>query len=403
MNILFLSTRLPYPPKNGHFQRTYNVIRHLSRIHNVYLIAFYSKGLTKQQKQEYLTEMEKVCSECHAFSIPAEYSRIPLAGLFLKSFISRKPLIAHKYSLRVADNCIRKILERVAIDFVHYDLLPLAEYRDNLKNLPDLMTEHNVEYLRYSRWIDKERNPITRYYINSQHKKLKAYELDTVASFGKCVVVSEYDKSVLQHQAPNTDFCVVPNGTDEEYFKPMAVDMKPNTLVWVGGMSQWPNRDAIKYFVQEIFPLICNHVPDSIFHLIGKDPVPALKATPLKKKIKVHGFVDDARPIVGFSLVYVAPIRIGSGTKLKILDAMAMGKCVVTTSIGIEGIEADHGKEVFICNTPRDFANTIITLFGDIELVRHIGENARKVILEKYAWSTIFNKMDKLYEGGSKN
>jgi len=398
MNILFLSTRLPYPPNNGHFQRTFNVLKHLSRKHNIYLVSFFSKGLNKDTREHYNSEMKKYCKECHTFPIPFENSKLTFLYILMKTMLTNKPLIAYKYFVNEAIDCINDIKSRNHIDFVHYDMLPMAEYMKLMPAINSLLTEHNVEYLRYLRWVEKEKNYIKKMYINKQYKDLKNYEIDTLKKFKTCVVMSEYDKNILQEFSINTSFKVIPNGTDTDYFKPEKSDIKKDSLIWVGGMFQWPNIDAVEYFVNEIFPHIAANNKDVIFNVVGADPIKVLYKSKYAKNIRVHGFVDDIRPLVAESNVYVAPIRIGSGTKLKILDAMSMGKCVVTTSVGLEGIEANVGSDVFVCDTAKEYAKMVLELLSDNKLVQRTGENARKFILNNYSWEKIFSKMDCLYE-----
>jgi glycosyltransferase involved in cell wall biosynthesis len=261
-----------------------------------------------------------------------------------------------------------------------------------------LLTEHNVEYMRYLRWIEKEKNYIKKLYISKQYKDLKNYEINTLKDFKTCVVMSEFDKSILEAYTTNTTFKVIPNGTDTDYFKPIKSTLARNSLIWVGGMFQWPNIDAVEYFVNEIFPLIITENPDVIFNVVGADPIKILYKSKYSNNIRVHGFVDDIRPLVAASNIYVAPIRIGSGTKLKILDAMSMGKCIVTTSVGLEGIDANIGSDIFVCDTQAEFARVVLKLLSDTNLVMKTGENARRFIVNKYSWKKIFEEMDSLYE-----
>lgn len=398
MNILFLSTRLPYPPNNGHFQRTFNIISHLSKKHDIYLVSFYLKDQSEKIRKTYNDEMEKICKECHTFFIPLEKSKIKLLLTLIKTILFRKPLIGYKYYSNEVVHCINSIKNRIAIDFVHYDMLPMAEYKYLVSDINCLLTEHNVEYLRYLRWIEKEKNIIKKIYIKKQYEDLKQYETNTIKKFKTCVVMSKYDQSILEKYATNTTFKIIPNGTDTEYFKPEISRHDVKSLIWVGGMIQWPNIDAVEYFVTEVFPLIIAKDPDIIFNVVGADPIKILYKSKYANNIRVHGFVDDIRPIVSASNIYVAPIRIGSGTKLKILDAMAMGKCVVTTSVGLEGIDANVGSDIFVCDTPNEFAKMVLKLLSDTELVRKTGENARNLIMNRYSWDRIFADMDSLYE-----
>jgi glycosyltransferase involved in cell wall biosynthesis len=398
VNILFLSTRLTYPPFGGHFQRTFNIVKHLSKTHNVFYVSFYKKNLSDTQKYEYRSEMAKYCKECYSFDIPLEKSKICLILTVVRSIFSQKPFIAFKYKTVEMEQCITDILKNNTIDYVHYDMLPLAEYIPITTGIKNVLTEHNIEYYRYMRWIPYERNIPKKLYIMHQYKNLKKYEEETVDKFGKCIVMSEYDKKILAATAQSTSFYVIPNGTDTQYFKPLPEHEESDTVVWAGGMSMWPNRDAVTYFMDEIFPLILKEKPGVKFHVIGNEPPRILFDSKYKSNVIAYGFVEDIRPIIAKAAVYVAPIRIGSGTKLKILDAMAMGKAIVTTSVGAEGIEVQNNRELSICDTPNDFATRVLMLLGNQSLAREFSRKARKTAEDVYEWDKILMRLDKVYE-----
>lgn len=398
MNILFLSTRLTYPPVGGHFQRTFNLIKAISKSHDVYFVSFSQKNLSKAKEYEYVEAMKKYCRDCVVVDLPMERSGLIFLFTFFKSLFSGKPLIAYKYYCSSFAHKISEILLKIPIDFVHFDMLPLVEYRSLIKqNTHCILTEHNVEYLRYQRWFPIEKDLLKKLYIKFQCKNLKRYEIESIKKFEHCITVSPSDKNVLLKQLPNHSFIVIPNGTDLEYFRPSVSFPKPNTLVWVGGMTMWPNRDAIVYFLEEILPLLLKRKPNIEFRIIGNRPPSVLQKYSKKGIVKVFGFVDDIRPIVNDSMVYIAPLRIGSGTKLKILDAMAMGKAIVTTSIGAEGIDVQHGKDIMIGDTPESFTDNIITLLEDRELNRDIGLAARKTVETLYGWDKIGSELLNFY------
>jgi len=396
MNLLFLSTRLNYPPVGGHSQRTFNIIRYLSDRHNIFYVAFNRKNASDEENRRYRQEMLKYCCECHTFDISSEHSKIIFFANLFRSLLTSKPFISYKYKTSQFSDCIKDIISRNRIDYIHFDMLPLTEYKKIAGSRAAILTEHNVEYLRYFRWLPYEKNSLMKIFICLQYLKLKKYEHKRIKEFEKCIVMSENDKKILSEANNTTSFIVIPNGTDTNYFRPEAKS-RLNGLVWAGGMTMWPNKDAVTYFTDEIFPLILKKRPETVFNVIGKSPAPALKKSPHSKNIITHGFVEDIRPIVANAAVYVAPIRIGSGTKLKILDAMAMAKAVVTTSIGAEGINVTDGRNIFICDEPEIFAARTVQLLNDRKLNKKLSENARKFVEENYSWEVILPKMESVY------
>jgi glycosyltransferase involved in cell wall biosynthesis len=191
---------------------------------------------------------------------------------------------------------------------------------------------------------------------------------------------------------------IVPNGVDTEFFKPLDEPTEENSLVFVGGMTWYPNLDAMQYFTREIWHLIKAEVPDLTMNLIGRKPQQnILEFAEQEPGFRPLGFQDDVRPHVHKSAVYVVPIRVGGGTRLKILDAMAMGKAIVSTSIGCEGIDVTDGVDIVIADSARDFATKTIQLLRDRTMRDEIGRNARKKAIERYSWTTIYPELDYVY------
>lgn len=286
------------------------------------------------------------------------------------------------------------------IDFVHVDILPLAIYYYEFKHLPKVLVNHNVESLRLYRWMKIEKNIFKKLYLYIQYLKLARFEKTMCPKFDRCVVVSEDDRQVLKKLCAFDNFVLLPNGVDIHYYQAQeAGKMIDHRLIWVGGMRFAYNADAVDYFLEEIFPLIQVRIPEVKVSFIGNFPTPKLlKWARNNKSVIVHGYIDDIRPYMQEATVFIAPIRIGSGTKLKVLNAMAMEKAVITTTVGAEGIKATPGEDLLIADSPLEFAEKTVFLLQHPEIVRKIGKNARKVIEEYYDWEVIGKKMHELYE-----
>jgi len=397
MNILFLSTRSPYPLISGHSLRTYHILKGAAQKHTVTLVTFVQLP-EHELKQENLEHLRSFCKAVHPFKIPVDFSRLKFAAGLFMNFFSSKPFVAQKYDAPEVREKIREILKTENIDLVHVDMLPLSVYINEFKGLPRILVNHNVESIRLYRWFQTESNPLKKAYLGMQYPKLKAFEKSAMEKFDCCVVVSEKDKYLLREMGVKNNLAVVPNGTDTTFFKPMGRNKIDNSVLWLGHMDVHTNRDAVLYFWREIFPLLQKQYPQVRMVFVGSSPPKEIADASRKNgNIKVTGFVDDVRPYMDEAAVLVVPLRIGSGTRLKILDAMAMGKAIVSTSVGCEGLQVADGENMLIADDPAAFTHKVIKLLHDDNLRFTLGKNARKVA-ENYDWASIMDKQDWIYQ-----
>lgn len=395
MNILFLSTENPYPPDHGHHIRTLNILEGLAKNNEIFFIGF------AQDKNElqHLGYLEKLCKVVFISCINQGILKWRYYLNLMLNLFSPYPYTVQRYLMRSVKTEITKIISEHKIDLVHVDMLHLASYHNVLKEIPKILVNHNVESLRMQRWMKVEKNMLIKFYLYLQYLKLKNFERRMCAIFDHCIVVSDADREILYDITRVDNFFVIPNGVDTEYFKPGELEYDPHSLVWVGGMEGPYNRDAVIFFIEEIFPLIESNFPTVTVTFVGASPPPKLiKKANENPKIKVIGYVNDVRPYVDKAAIFIAPIRSGSGTKIKILNALSQEKAVVTTAIGAEGIEVNANQDIMIANSPQEFADAIIHLFKNQSKIRELGKNARKIIEKKYSWETINEKVDQLYD-----
>ncbi|MGA2467075.1 MAG: glycosyltransferase [Thermodesulfobacteriota bacterium] len=293
---------------------------------------------------------------------------------------------------------IREIIKTEHIDLVHVDMLPLTVYINEFEHLPKILVNHNVESVRLYRWFKTEPNPLKKVYLGIQWLKLRSFERSAMEKFDGCVVVSDVDKELLIKMEVNSRLFVVSNGTDTKFFRPNNNKVFENEVLWIGHMDVHTNKDAVLYFWKEIYPLLRKQYPQVRMTFVGT--APPKEIVDIAKRdghVRVTGFVDDIRPYIDEAAVMVVPIRIGSGTRLKILDAMAMGKAIVSTSIGCEGINVTHGKNIMIADNPEDFANRTIELLKN-ENVRVNLEKSALTLAKTYDWDIIREKQEGVYQ-----
>lgn len=396
MNILFLSTENPYPPDHGHYIRTYNILKYIVSYHNVYFLAF----IKNKENFNNVEPIRRMCKFADVFINPDDESRFRFFLSLLINIFSPLPYIAQKYYQKNMRQKIKEILKENKIDIVHFDMLHLARYLTEVEGIPKILTEHNVETFRILSLLKNSRNIIFKMFMYLQYIKLKRYEKNVCPNFDICATVSEHDLNLLKTMSPSTKCVVIPNGVDTTYFMPDGRNPLPNSLIWVGGMDNLYNREAVDFFLSKIFPFIQREMPGVKFTAVGKLPTKKLlHLARTNKNIEVIGYVNDVRPFINSAAVYVAPIKSGSGTKLKVLNALSMAKPVVTTSMGVEGIDAKDYEHLMIADDPELFATKTINLLNNPQYALKIGGNGRKLIIEKYDWEIIGKRMNRLYEG----
>ena len=368
----------------------------LAEHHNIFFIATANDG----ERAKYKHGLEDLCQSVDIFVIPLGKSKLRFVlSLFLNLF-SSQPLMAQKNYFQDVRVKIKQILTDYEIDLVHVDILSLSLYYKDVKDLPKILVNHNVESIRLYRWMKIERNIFIKLFLYYQYLKLHHYERQVCPKFERCIVVSEQDQKVLEEMCMTNNFVTLPNGVDLEYFRPQNnAKVLKNSLVWVGGMRDAYNADAVDYFLDDILPLIRSEIPDIHVSFIGSSPTSKLiKNAKENPNIVVPGYVDDIRVDMEKASVFIASIRSGSGTKLKILNALALEKAVVTTSIGAEGIKVNPDEDIMIADTSREFAQKIIYLLQHPEEAKNMGKKGRKLIEKYYSWESIGKKMHKVYD-----
>lgn len=388
MNILFLSTKSPYPIKDGHSSRTYNVLQQLSRNHRVYFLTYF----LSEAEEQGISSLKPLIAESRGFRLQSHRSLVRSLWCWLRSVFSCLPFVAIKYRTPEMTREIRRILAQQHIDAVHLDLLPLMVYADLFKRYPMVLVNHNVESELLQRRIPFVRNPVLRLVLRHQYGKLFAFEREAIGRVDCCIAVSERDKQLLSQMNPTARLHVLPNGVDTEYFRPSDTP-QANTLLYVGGMDWFPNADAISYFTDQILPKLRESNVDMSIQVIGKIPAGYQR----RQGIEYLGFVDDIRPYVARAKVYIVPLRVGGGTRLKILDALAMGKAVVTTSVGCEGLEVIDGQEVLIRDTPEAFAAAVKDILCEEDLRTRLSIAARERAVQTYDWDVLGRSLQRIY------
>lgn len=389
MKILFVTPYNPANPTFGAALRTFHVLNQLCKFHDVTVVGFSAPDGEDQLVEQIPSLKGKVHFFYHHKSALKEKWN-QLVALFTPYSRGRRAMFHSKLQM-----LIDEILKTQEFDFIQCEFPDMAYHKFN-SNALKVLDAHNVEYDNLRRMAKVKYRPLRRLYYRIESSKMKRDELAMAKQQDAIFTTSERDKLLFEKDTPNVPKFVIPNGVDLNYFLPSDIEPEKHVLVFVGMMTYVPNYDGVLYFLDEIFPRILSVLPNAKIYIVGKNP-PASITRRANKNIIITGFVDDVRPYIHKASVYVVPLRMGGGTRLKIVEALSMKKPIVTTSIGCEGIDVENRKSVLIADEPQQFANAVIELCRDRELANQLTENGYELVHQKYGWDSVGNKLNEAY------
>jgi glycosyltransferase involved in cell wall biosynthesis len=306
-----------------------------------------------------------------------------------RSWLSRYPVDLWKWRVPAVSRQVRALLADGQIDLCVADFLFAAVNVPFGGEVPVVLFEHNVEYLIWKRLSELETVPWRRALLEIEWRKLRASEASTCARADLTIAVSQEDRRRLAELAPRSRIAAIPTGVDTSYFTPHSEAERPAHLVFSGSMDWHPNEDAVVYFIDSILPRIRAAIPHASFSVVGRHPTDRLRAIAGRAGVHLTGTIDDVRPPIAEAAVYVVPLRAGGGTRLKIFEALAMGKAVVSTTVGAEGLTIQPDRHYIAADAPADFANAVVTLIRDPHRRRELGHAGRRLVEERYSWTRV--------------
>jgi polysaccharide biosynthesis protein PslH len=377
MNILFLSRWFPFPPDNGSKLRIYHVLNGLSRVHNITLLSFVEPPSVLSE----CLESNKICSEVQVVSWKP-FDKKSLSSQL--GFLRPQPrFLLDTYSFQM-EKLIREALVKKPYDLVIASQLSMAAYYPFFSNIPALFEE--IELGVFYDQAYQSRNPIARFRHSLTWFKLSQYLSDLLSFFQAYTVASDQEHKLFTDSFPShrDKMRIMPNCINLEDYQGLNVKAQPNRLVFSGSFRYSANYHAMQWFVGEVFPRVLEQVPQAQLLITGDhDDMPL----PSTKNIVRTGRVDDIKSVIASSWISLAPLLVGGGTRLKILEAMALGVPVVATSKGAEGLNAYEEKHLLIADDPEKFAQAVVRLLQDHDLHDQLSVNANHFVKEKYDWA----------------
>jgi polysaccharide biosynthesis protein PslH len=326
---------------------------------------------------------------CMPLNLPEAKSLAEMWEYGVRLF-SSDPYNITKYCRREVRRKLQARLEQETYDVILCDFLAAAGVIPWDWPAPKVLFTHNVEAAIWRRHFEVASNPMWKAISWWEWRRTKAAEHRYLRLADRVLTVSETDRDAFVPLVNSEKLTVIPTGVDVEYFQPMPVEETPGSIVFIGSMDWLPNEDAILYFADAILPLIKRQHPEVSLDVVGRSPSRKLQTLAEREKsIRLTGRVEDIRPFVARSAVCIVPLRIGGGTRLKIFEAMAMGKAVVSTSVGAEGLPVQSGENIVLADTPNDFADAVISLLRDAKGRKRLGTSARNLVEEKYSWKKV--------------
>lgn len=398
--LLFLCQTLPYPPDGGVWIRTYHVLRLLAQAFDITALCFERAGSAGQSVDRHASvEALSQFADVDVFALPQRHSRLRFAWDHVRSLTRRRVYTTFVYDSRPFRRRLAERLRSTRFDLVHMDSLDLARYLPACGAVPVACVHHDVESDLLQRRADVQPEGWRRTYFQHQAQLMRAVERRWCSAIALNVAVSERDGRRLQEIAPGSRVLVVPNGVDVDEFSPQGSQGPQGSrgLAFVGGAQPAPNLDALEYFCGSILP--------HLRALGAHDPVRWIgRATPDQRQryhiefgVDLTGYVEDPRPLMQAAACHIVPLRVGGGTRLKILNAWAMGKAVVSTSIGCEGLAAVDGENILIRDEPQAFAQAIADVLRSSALRMRLGHRGRETVISRYDWAAVGSGMIERY------
>ena len=393
MRILWVKAGRLLPVDTGGKIRSYNILKHLARTNELTFCSYYGGS----RDVDYEVQIRRCFAGAMVIHTGAPESA-PAKGLhYLLHAFDRAPYAVSKFTSTKVRRLITESFEERKFDVAVCDFLSASlNFPDDLA-VPSVLFQHNVESALWRRQDKHESNPIKRLAFKLEAKKMQRYEAATVGRFHHVIAVSENDREQMNAMTDPSRISVVPTGVDlAQYSAAAGTKPDPRLVIFLGSMDWEANIDGVDYFCRDMWPRIRSAIPEARLRIVGRNPHPRVKRL-AGESIEVTGTVSNVIEHLKQAAVVVVPLRIGGGTRLKIYEAMAMGKAVVSTTIGAEGLDVEHGRNILLADTEAGFAQSVISLLCDAQLRRRI-EAAAQELAARYDWSVIARRFEEVLE-----
>jgi glycosyltransferase involved in cell wall biosynthesis len=400
IKILYVSQMPASPPRFGAQARVHGLMTQLAQRHELTAVMLVDHEFDLEECRR---AMQAYCRE--VVLVPISNGRDGLSKRLrqLRSLASTRSFERLQVTVPALQRRLDQVLRAKHFDLVNLEFPFLGHCHLRQappgQRLPRMVVDsHNIEYELMRQFAHAGASQIRRLYAEANWRKLRREELATYRDADGVYLCSGVDERRLLEQVPGIRTAVIPNAADVEYYQPRPTDPPPDsrTVVYFGLLSYVPNVDGVIHFVEDIWPRIAEAHPEARCKIIGGRAPPSLLAL-AGPRVELTGFVSDLRPHLAAAAAVVVPLRVGGGTRLKIVEAMAMGKAIVSTTLGAEGIDAVPGRDILIADEPQTFAASVVRLLNDPSLGARLGQSARRLAVERYSWMTVAMTLDRFF------
>ncbi len=429
MNVLFLTQIIPYPPDAGPKVKTWHVLRYLhEQGHRVTLVSF-----IRSEEEKHVDALKALCAEI--YTVPIHRSRLTDIGFWLRSQLRGSPFLVERDALSAMKELIIQLTTTKRIDVIHADQLTMAQFallakpeinktgpsRPAVKRaangVPAIVFDaHNAVWTIVER-MRQNAAWYLRPVLALEARRIKRYEAEIIQRFDHNLAVTEIDRAALLQAIAQVNpqltsnrsarttlqahpkISVIPIAVDTKEQLPVSRSADTSNILTLGTLHYPPNADGVRWFAQDVLPLIRRQVATVGLTIVGKNPPPDIQrlAAAQPGHIKVTGYVPDLTPYMESAALIVVPVRAGGGMRVRILEAFARGMPVVTTTVGLEGIDAQPGRDVFVADAPEEFASAVVKLLREPSLRDQLAANGRALVEKKYDWQVVLTELDNVY------
>lgn len=387
MKLLLVCNWLPYPVTWGWAKRVFHVLEELAPRHDITLLA-YSDGDDRDAR----AVLSKLCT---LHTVPRPVLPLGKRAAQAASLLSPRSFQHTQMYSNAMQRALDELTSGAAFDAIQVSTSQMMCFRFDPRS-PVVLDEHNIEYELYYRVFQNEGSLPRRLFNWLEYVKFKREEIAAWRAADGCSITSSREVEIVQQVLPGTRVVSVPNAVDTELFAPTESAVDPDAIVLTGLMKYRPNVDGAQFFVHEVLPRILAVRPSATFYVVGAEPPPEVTRL-AGPNVVVTGSVEDVRPYVHRAAVIAVPLRMGGGTRLKVLEGLSMGKPMVSTSLGCEGIEVEHGRDLLIADTADGFADATLALMGNAALAQSLARSGRRLMLDRYRWKTVVPTLEALF------
>ncbi len=391
MRILWVKVGGLWPLTAGGRLRSFHLLSELSQRHRITVLTTHGSGDDPQGLAGALPHCERVVSVPHA---AVKQGSTRFAATLLRSWLSPFPVDFWRWRVPALSTLAKRTVEAGGVDLCVADFLVTTPNVPLPGSVPTVLFAHNVEHIIWKRLSQADRPVWERVVLGWEWRKVRRWEALTSAQTQLTLAVSDVDHALLAHLAPQARVRSIPTGVDPAYFAPNGTSEAPTELVFTGSMDWYPNEDAIIHFIDAILPVIRRDIPEVGLTVVGRNPTDHLREVAAAAGVRVTGTVDDVRPYVSKAAVYVVPLRVGGGTRLKIFEALAMGKAVVSTRVGAEGLPLEPGVHFLRADEPAEFARAVILLLRDPGRRKALAIAGRRLMEARFSWPQVAHEFE---------